>query len=310
MQKADQNPSVPLLSQIIEAARERNLSQHTIRKYRRVWAQIIAWALTHDYSLQHLPDHVAADCYAQLTERRGPSHHLQVKAAIRFLYQFLDAQNPFSKILTPKFDINKVKLKYLPSSHVAILLEHLRLKRSDYFSHLTYYLAEALFLTAKRYHEWAELTRNQLLQIGKNQIVRLQTKGGKFQDVPIPERLSLLLKEWNLFKESIAGIRMRNGAVSFAASPLLFPGRDGAPYSNESFNKRLKIACQQAQVPIITAHGLRHSAATLLLNEKGNNLKELQALLGHRSLSTTARYTHVEHHQLCNMVNSLQSVLS
>ena len=43
-------------------------------------------------------------------------------------------------------------------------------------------------------------------------------------------------------------------------------------------------------MPIITAHGLRHTAATALLNEKRLNLKEVQEMIGHKNISTTARY--------------------
>lgn len=43
----------------------------------------------------------------------------------------------------------------------------------------------------------------------------------------------------------------------------------------------------------LEAHGLRHSAATILLNEQGKNLREVQEALRHRDIRTTARYTHV-----------------
>jgi site-specific recombinase XerD len=58
-------------------------------------------------------------------------------------------------------------------------------------------------------------------------------------------------------------------------------------------------------VPVITAHGLRHSAANLLLNERGRNIRELQELLGHRSLATTARYTHIDRERLRGVVADL-----
>jgi hypothetical protein len=41
--------------------------------------------------------------------------------------------------------------------------------------------------------------------------------------------------------------------VDFAGSPLIFPGRDGAPFSNQAFNARIKLACEHARVPIISA---------------------------------------------------------
>jgi integrase/recombinase XerC len=46
-------------------------------------------------------------------------------------------------------------------------------------------------------------------------------------------------------------------------------------------------------------------AATLLLNERGANLSDVQALLGHKSLATTARYTHIDSERLRSLVGNL-----
>ena len=87
---------------------------------------------------------------------------------------------------------------------------------------------------------------------------RLQVKGGSFRDLPLTPELSASLEEWFAFLESVKGVRLRTGGIDFAGSPLVFPGRDGAPFSNKAFNARLKIACQRARVPVISAHPLRH----------------------------------------------------
>jgi integrase len=60
--------------------------------------------------------------------------------------------------------------------------------------------------------------------------------------------------------------------IEFAGSPLIFPGRDGASISNQALKARIKLACERAPVPVISAHPLRHTAATLLLNERSANL--------------------------------------
>jgi integrase len=136
--------------------------------------------------------------------------------------------------------------------------------------------------------------------------VRLQVKGGSFRDLPLTPELSDSLEGWFAFLESVKGVRLRTGGIDFAGSPLVFPGRDGAPFSNRAFNARLKLACQRARVPVISAHSLRHTAATLLLNERGANLRDVQALLGHKSIATTARYTHVDSERLRTVVANLR----
>ena len=83
---------------------------------------------------------------------------------------------------------------------------------------------------------------------------------------------------------------MAPGGIAFAASQFVFAGYSGAPFSNRAFNLRLRAACRALGVGEITAHGLRHSAATILLNQVGKDLREIQELLRHKNIRTTALY--------------------
>jgi integrase len=92
-------------------------------------------------------------------------------------------------------------------------------------------------------------------------------KPSSFRDLPVIRELSDSLGEWFAFLRSVKLVRLRGGGVNFEGSALVFPGRDGVPFSNKAFNARIKLACQRARMPVISAHPLRHTAATLLLNE-------------------------------------------
>jgi site-specific recombinase XerD len=87
---------------------------------------------------------------------------------------------------------------------------------------------------------------------------------------------------------------------------LLFPGRyPDRPITREAIYKVCLQATKAAGLnKKVTVRALRHCFATHLL-EAGANLRVIQILLGHRSLRTTARYTHVSTATLCSTVSPL-----
>lgn len=109
-------------------------------------------------------------------------------------------------------------------------------------------------------------------------------KGQKARLVPLSEVLLAQLRDY-----------WRTGRPKVKGSQWLFPGeRPGKPLHTTT----IQLACQRARAAAkltkhVTPHTLRHCYATHLL-EAGTDLRTVQALLGHASLSTTAIYTHVE----------------
>jgi integrase len=61
----------------------------------------------------------------------------------------------------------------------------------------------------------------------------------------------------------------------------------GKPYSDSNANRLLKCMCIRSDITVVTAHELRHTFATILLNEDGQNVKAISDILGHSQESIT-----------------------
>jgi integrase/recombinase XerD len=115
-------------------------------------------------------------------------------------------------------------------------------------------------------------------------VLRVMGKGSKERLVPLGEEAQHWLERYLAeARPLLAGGR--------AVAPL-FPGRDGGALSRQQFwNVVKRLAVIAGIDPArVSPHGLRHSFATHLLNH-GADLRALQMLLGHSSLSTTQIYT-------------------
>ncbi len=89
----------------------------------------------------------------------------------------------------------------------------------------------------------------------------------------------------------------------------LFEGQKGGQYTAESISSVLKAAAQRAGISRrVYPHILRHSFATHQL-EQGIDIRFIQSWLGHESVKTTQRYTHVSEHNFKNFKNPLDELL-
>lgn len=129
-----------------------------------------------------------------------------------------------------------------------------------------------------------------LSDISGNQVITIRGKGGKQRQLPI---LPTIINSINSYVESCPYGVSKDG--------VLFFGVKGNKLSPQVFRKQLKELRVLLGLPdSATPHSFRHSFATHLLAE-GGDLRTIQELLGHESLSTTQKYTKIENKQLINV---------
>ncbi len=312
-----------IMSDLLLAAERRNLSARSLLAYRRTWNRFLAWATANEFEPRKLSGPSVLQAYAWLSDGKGPATIRQIRAALSFAFEHWDLKNPFEKITPPIH--NEPQIHYLMLDDVRRLLGHLRDLRSlqGYGARLTFHLANALFQTACRFDELIQLEWSNCLRAGgdgggegdggnRGAVValRIKGKGARFQDIPVTAALGQALGEWEQEQGTFKGRRIGFlGGIDFAASRLMFPGLTGRPFTNRAFNLRLRAACRKLGIPEITAHGLRHSAATILLNHAGKDLREIQELLRHKNIRTTVRYTHVGYEQTRKTAEALSQAL-
>jgi len=122
-------------------------------------------------------------------------------------------------------------------------------------------------------------------------LVRVLGKGAKERSVPFGEPAEEALDAW-----------LRQGRPVLAtprSGPALLLGARGGRLQPTTARAVVSRYAEAAGLPHVSPHGLRHSAATHLL-EGGADLRSVQELLGHASLSSTQIYTHVSIERLRN----------
>jgi integrase/recombinase XerC len=208
-------------------------------------------------------------------------------SALRSFFQYLSQQKiinntSLSVISSPKQD--KTLPKALNTKDTTDILENVIHNKIDWLGLRDYAILTLLYGAGLRISEAINLNINDFNE--KDYIV-IKGKGNKERIVPV---LPIIKDRINKYIEACP--------YNFKNGEALFVGKRGERISPRIIQRRLAQLREELKLPdIITPHALRHSFATHLLSQ-GVNLRSIQELLGHSSLSTTQRYTKIDEHHL------------
>jgi len=269
---------------------ECNASDYTQRNYHDDLAQFFAFLGTLDVRPTsrgglRLRDVTPLDVRRflahQSTQRYTKRTIARRLSCLRSFFQFLCReeilkQNPAAVVPSPRLE--RRLPRFLDEQQVARLLETPPTERWHGLRDRA--LLETLYSTGTRVSELVGLNLDDVDEISGTVIVR--GKGKRERLVPIG-------------KTALAAIQryLARRPKSLRAPYALFASQKGTRLTTRHVDRLIQRYAKQAELPVpISPHSLRHSFATHLL-DRGADLRSVQELLGHRSLSTTQIYTHI-----------------
>ncbi len=219
-------------------------------------------------------------------------------ATLRSFYKWLDrmsmiSANPMTMIRTPR------QGKRLPKAINVEQVERLLAAPDDktLLGARDRAILETLYSTGIRVSELVGINRRDIDETGQALIVR--GKGRRERIVPLGTHALAALTHYL----GILDHHRRTEEGTIRADDPVFINKHGGRLSTRSVRRKVsKYLAEAGLDPDISPHTLRHSFATHLL-DNGADLRSVQELLGHQSLSTTQVYTHLTTQRLRNAYN-------
>lgn len=271
---------------------EKNYSPHTVKSYSRDLDQFLRHLTAGRADREIEPsdlDHITIREFLSRLSQAGNrkvtiARKLSVlRSFFRYLYRegHLD-RNPAKLVRTPRQPLRTPRFLSLPEVESILCLPPANTVKGI----RDRAILELLYASGLRVGELVGLN---LIDLSMNRrLVRVRGKGNKERVVPFGEPSRASLAAYLEARRRILAKR-RDGPQT----PALFLNLRGGRLSARSVQRNLGAYIRQAALLLdVHPHLFRHSFATHLLNS-GADLRSIQELLGHESLSTTQRYTHV-----------------
>ncbi len=273
---------------------ERNASPETIRNYRSDLQQFTRFLRSTRKGSSSIPvDSITSDeirAHLHSLDRQGEKVATLARklASLRSFFRFLLREalvktNPTETLRSPRLPkrLPRVLTKDDAAALMAFPTGPSPLSLRDRA------LLETMYSTGARVSEAAGINLNDLDEA--DGIVSLKGKGRKERLVPIGDVALQAIREYRRSLKPTPGNR-------HPSSPM-FMNHRGGRLTTRSVAKMVARYSSRLVSGSVSPHALRHSYATHLLDE-GADLRSIQELLGHASLSTTQKYTHVAIDQL------------
>jgi integrase/recombinase XerC len=276
-------------------AKERDVSPHTVRAYARDLHDFVEFLGAYygggEWTWQGV-DRLAMRGFLAHLARRGLNKRSMTRtlSAVRSFYRFLHRNeiveaNPARAVGAPRLE--RYLPGYLDRAQIDLLFQmaEARAWEGSFVDVRNLAILELFYSTGMRLSELQGLSRTDLDLV--SQQVKVRGKGRKERIVPIGDHAMLALRNYEAKRDEL--IR----AIGARADRMaVFLGRTGRRIGVRGVQKAVTAFLREIDEEAgLSVHSLRHTFATHLL-DAGADLRAVQELLGHSSISTTQIYTH------------------
>ncbi len=269
---------------------ERRLSAQTGKHYARDLAQLLALAASRP--LESLSPHDIRRCIATLHARGLSGRSLgRMLSAWRGFFDYLArdhgfVQNPCAQVRPPK---SPKKLPHALTPDGAAQL--MALPGDDFLACRDRAMLELFYSSGLRLSELSGLDVAALRL--DEALVEVTGKGSKTRLVPVGRKALEALRAWLALRATVAG-----------DNAALFVTQGGRRLGNRSIEARVALRARQLGLAdSVHPHVLRHSFASHVLQSSGD-LRAVQEMLGHASITSTQVYTHLDFQHLAQVYDA------
>jgi len=280
---------------LLHLEKERDMSAHTLKAYRRDLDELLEYLGKYygerEWTWQGIDRLALRGFLAHLNRRKLSKRSIsRALSAVRSFYSWMNRNeivdaNPARGVSSPKLE--KYLPGYLDRAQIDLLFQNAALHAQDgkFTDVRNAAMLELFYSTGMRLSELRGINRADIDLL--SQQVKVRGKGKKERIVPVGDHAQLALRNYESKRDDL----IRNGIKA----------ADRTAFFLSSRGKRISLSAIQSAVTGfldridedagLSTHSLRHTFATHLL-DAGADLRAVQELLGHASISTTQIYTH------------------
>lgn len=280
---------------LLHLEKERDVSPHTLGAYRRDLSEFVGYLGSYygagEWSWQGVDRLAIRGFLAHLTRRKLAKRSIaRSLSAVRSFYGWMHRNeavesNPARSVGSPKLE--RYLPGYLDRAQIDLLFQTVELKAQEgkFTDVRNRAIIELFYSTGMRLSELRGINRGDLDLL--SQQVKVRGKGRKERIIPVGDHAQLALRNYEVKRDDL----VRN-LVTKPDRTAFFLSSRGKRISNRGIQSAVSGFLDRIDEDAgLSTHSLRHTFATHLL-DAGADLRAVQELLGHASISTTQIYTH------------------